>query len=69
MKATFTIGDIRINSIQSGASFIIAESVTNYPTSNMVMQAGPGSMNNGDENFINNPNNDSNQINGNCDKR
>lgn len=55
------IGSIKINSIQSGASFIIGERIINVPTSEMVMQAGPGSMNNGDADHISNPYNISRQ--------
>lgn len=54
-SAVFCIGNIKINSIQSGASFIIGENIINIPSSEMAMQAGPGSMNNGDEGHINNP--------------
>ncbi len=59
--ATFNISNIKINSIQSGASFIIGEYIYNYPTSKMTMHAGPGSMNNGDENLIENPDNNTMQ--------
>jgi len=59
--AIINIGNIKINSMQSGASFIIGERIINFPTSEMVMQAGPGSMNNGDEGHINNPYNISHQ--------
>lgn len=55
------IGNIKINSIQSGASFIIGERIINVPSSEMVMQAGPGSMNNGDADQISNPYNISHQ--------
>ncbi|KJS11881.1 MAG: hypothetical protein VR67_11955 [Peptococcaceae bacterium BRH_c8a] len=55
------IGNIKINSIQSGASFIIGERIINVPSSEMLMQAGPGSMNNGDADQISNPNNISHQ--------
>ena len=60
-SAVFCIGSIKINSIQSGASFIIGENIINIPSSEMAMQAGPGSMNNGDEGNINNPYNISHQ--------
>ncbi|MTI83195.1 MAG: spore gernimation protein GerPA [Firmicutes bacterium] len=53
--AIIKIGNIKINSIQSGASFIIGERIVNVPSSEMVMQAGPGSMNNGDDDRISNP--------------
>ncbi|MGB9804587.1 MAG: spore germination protein [Desulfofundulus sp.] len=47
---TIIIGTIKINSIQSGGTLIVGERVVCLPTSEMGIQAGPGSLNSGDGN-------------------
>ncbi len=48
---TIIIGTIKVNSIQSGGTLIVGERVVCLPTSEMSVQAGPGSLNSGDGNI------------------
>ncbi|MDQ0286844.1 hypothetical protein J2Z49_001961 [Desulfofundulus luciae] len=48
---TIIIGTIKVNSIQSGGTLIVGERVVCLPTSEMTVQAGPGSLNSGDGNM------------------
>ncbi|RBW70176.1 hypothetical protein [Bacillus taeanensis] len=46
----FTINNVKINQIQSGAAFNLGEKIFNYTNSDMDMDLGPNSMNVGDYN-------------------
>ncbi|SHF56060.1 Spore germination protein gerPA/gerPF [Desulfofundulus australicus DSM 11792] len=52
---TIIIGTIKVNSIQSGGTLIVGERVVCLPTSEMSVQAGPGSLNSGDGNIYGTP--------------